>query len=252
MALGGSATNDGGCGMASALGVRFTGSDGAAFVPTGGTLKDIHHIDLSGLDKRLGKGPGAVEIVTMCDIDNPLFGKHGAAYVFGPQKGADAAMTTRLDAGLVHLSAVVNRDLSLDLATMPGAGAAGGMGYGMMAFLGSHLQMGIETVLDTVRFDEMLEGASMVISGEGKIDTQSLRGKVVIGIARRTKKAGVPLIAVVGDIGDDIEAAYDMGVSAIFSINRVAVDFAAAKPRAKNDMSLTMDNIMRYTRLLWK
>lgn len=118
----------------------------------------------------------------------------------------------------------------------------------MVAFFGSTLQMGIETVLDTVGFDKLLEGADMVFSGEGKLDAQSLLGKVVIGVARRAKRAGVPLVAVVGDIGDNIEAAYDMGVSAVFSINRVAVPFREAKPRSKSDLALTMDNLMRFCR----
>lgn len=122
------------------------------------------------------------------------------------------------------------------------------MGGGMVAFFGSTLQMGIETVLDTVGFDKLLEGADMVFSGEGKLDAQSLLGKVVIGVARRAKRAGVPLVAVVGDIGDNIEAAYDMGVSAVFSINRVAVPFREAKPRSKSDLALTMDNLMRFCR----
>ncbi len=129
-----------------------------------------------------------------------------------------------------------------------GMGMAGGMGGGMVAFFGSTLQMGIETVLDTVGFDKLLEGADMVFSGEGKLDAQSLLGKVVIGVARRAKRAGVPLVAVVGDIGDNIEAAYDMGVSAVFSINRVAVPFREAKPRSKSDLALTMDNLMRFCR----
>jgi glycerate kinase len=244
MGLGGSATNDGGCGAAAALGVRFINREGKDFIPTGGTLADIEHIDTSGLQAELKQKQ--IELVTMCDIDNPLFGENGAAYIFGPQKGADAEMVKSLDAGLRHLASVVKKDLGIALENMQGAGAAGGMGYGMKAFLGSSLQMGIETVLDTVHFDALLNDTAMVFSGEGKIDTQSLRGKVVIGIARRTKKAGVPLIAVVGDIGNDIEAAYDVGVSAIFSINRVAVDYAAAKLRAKNDMALTMDNILRF------
>ena len=242
MGLGGSATNDGGCGAAAALGVRFTGRDGRDFIPTGGTLCDITGIDVTGLDKRLS----GVELRTMCDIDNPLYGENGAAHIFAPQKGADAAMAARLDKGLRHLAGIVQDRLGLDLAEMPGAGAAGGMGYGMRAFFGSTLQMGIETVLDTVNFDALLNGADCVFTGEGKIDTQSLRGKVVIGIARRTKKAAVPLIVVAGDIGDNIEAAYDLGVSAIFSINRLAIDFSQARLRAKTDMALTMENIMRF------
>lgn len=241
MGLGGSATNDGGCGAAAAMGAAFFDRDGKLFVPTGGALQDIAHIDLSGVNPRLKQA----ELVSMCDIDNPLYGETGAAYIFGPQKGASPEMVKSLDAGLRHLAEVVKRDLGLDLAEMPGAGAAGGMGYGMKAFLGSALQMGIETVLDTVGFDSLLCGTDMVFTGEGKIDTQSLRGKVVIGIARRTKQAGVPLIAVVGDIGDNIGAAYDMGVSAIFSINRVAIDFSRAKLRAKSDLALTMENILR-------
>jgi glycerate kinase len=248
MGLGGSATNDGGCGAAAALGVRFLDGAGNPFVPTGGTLAEIRHIDREGLDPALAK----VEIVTMCDIDNPLYGKTGAAHVFGPQKGATPPIVEALDAGLRHLADVAASSLGIDAAMMPGAGAAGGMGYGMRVFLGSQLRMGIETVLDTVDFDALLRGTDAVFSGEGKIDSQSLRGKVISGIARRTKKAGVPLIAVVGDIGDGIDAAYDRGLTAVFSINRVAVPFSEAKKRAKNDLRLTMDEIMRLSQAAGK
>lgn len=240
MGLGGSATNDGGCGAAAAMGVRFFDREGNGFIPVGGTLKDIARIDMSGLSL------GGAEVVTMCDIDNPLYGESGAAHVFAPQKGADAKTVEALDGGLRHLARIVERDMGLDSAALPGAGAAGGMGYGMAVFFGSKLQMGIETVLDTVRFDELLENANLVISGEGRMDTQSLRGKVVIGVARRASAANVPLVAIVGDIGDGIEQAYDMGVSAVFSTNRVAVDFKYAKQRAESDLFLTADNLMRF------
>jgi glycerate kinase len=243
--LGGSSTNDGGCGFASSLGVKFFDGEGKTFVPTGGTLKDIAKIDKSAVDPRLCR----IELVTMCDIDNPLCGPTGASAVFGPQKGADPAMVARLDAGLAHLAGVVKKDLGLDLSDMKGAGAAGGAGYAMKAFFDSKIQMGIETVLDTVGFDTLLQEADLVFSGEGKIDTQSIRGKVVVGIAKRTKRAGVPLIAVVGDIGDGIDEAYDMGITAIFSINRVAVEYPKAKLRAKGDLGATMDNIMRLLRV---
>ena len=242
--IGGSATNDGGCGAAAALGAVFRNAAGEAFVPVGATLAEVAEIDLSGLHPALA----SAELVTMCDIDNPLCGPLGAAHVFAPQKGADPAMVELLDAGLAHLADVVERCTGRDIRQLHGAGAAGGMGGGMVAFFGSTLQMGIETVLDTVGFDKLLEGADMVFSGEGKLDAQSLLGKVVIGVARRTKRAGVPLVAVVGDIGDNIEAAYDMGVSAVFSINRVAVPFREAKPRSKSDLALTMDNLMRFCR----
>jgi len=144
---------------------------------------------------------------------------------------------------------VIKRDLGKDIINLKGAGAAGGMGGGMVAFFGSTLQMGIETVLDAVNFDSLLDGADLVFSGEGKIDSQSLWGKVVIGVARRTRQRGIPLIAIVGDIGDDIESIYDEGVSAVFSINRVAIPFSEAKLRCKKDLALTMDNIMRFISL---
>ncbi|NLK87259.1 MAG: glycerate kinase [Clostridiaceae bacterium] len=240
--LGGSSTNDGGCGAAAAAGIVFRDASGDPFVPVGETLSNISSIDISGLDPEVAQA----EIITMCDIDNPLCGPNGAAYVFGPQKGADEALVKILDENLLHMAVVIKRDLGKEIAEMPGAGAAGGMGGGMAAFFDSRLQMGIETVLDTVGFDSLLEGADLVFSGEGKIDFQSLRGKVVIGVARRTKKAGVPLIAIVGDIGDNVENAYNEGVTAIFSINRVAVPFREAKLRCRDDLFLTMDNLMRF------
>ncbi len=240
--LGGSSTNDGGCGAAAATGIAFKDASGKAFIPVGETLSDISSIDVSGLDPAVAQ----TEIITMCDIDNPLCGPNGAAYVFAPQKGADETLVKILDENLLHMAVVVKRDIGAEIAEMPGAGAAGGMGGGMAAFFGSRLQMGIETVLDTVGFDSLLEGADLVFSGEGKIDFQSLRGKVVIGVARRTKKAGVPLIAIVGDIGDNVENAYNEGISAIFSINRVAVPFKEARLRCRDDLFLTMDNLIRF------
>lgn len=246
--LGGSATNDFGAGAAAALGVRFLNSRGESFVPVGQTLSQVAEIKM----EQLLPGVREAEIITMCDIDNPLYGPTGAAYVFGPQKGANPDMVVYLDKQLQAISQIVRRDLSIDVSSLPGAGAAGGMGGGMAAFLGSRLQMGIETVLDTVRFDSLLEGADMVLTGEGKIDCQSLRGKVVIGIAKRTKPKSIPLVAIVGDIGDHVESAYDLGVSAILSINRVAVNFHEAKKRSKDDLALTVDNLMRFLKALGK
>ncbi len=246
--LGGSCTNDAGVGAAAAVGAVFLDKKGNPFIPVGGTLRDIEHIDTSKLHASL-KG---IELIAMCDIDNPLHGEKGAAYIFGPQKGATPKMVEELDAGLQHLDQVLQRELNLSMAEAKGAGSAGGMGFGMLTFFGATLQMGIDTVLDTVKFDELLNGTDYVISGEGKIDTQSIRGKVVIGIAKRTKKANVPLIAVVGDIGDGIEEAYEKGVSGIFSINRVAVEYKDARKRAKEDLYLTIDNLMRYMKAIGK
>ncbi len=244
--LGGSSTNEGGCGAAAAAGVKFYNADGQEFIPVGETLQDIARIDTSALHPSLKNIP----IVTMCDIDNPLCGANGAAAVFAPQKGADPECVKMLDAGLQHMSEIVKRDLNKDILNLAGAGAAGGMGGGMVAFFDSTLQMGIETVLDAVQFDQLLETADVVLSGEGKIDQQSLRGKVVIGVARRTKKANVPLWAIVGDIGDDIAAAYEEGVSGIFSINRVAVPYKEARQRAREDLALTVENILRFVKTI--
>ncbi len=243
--LGGSATNDGGCGAAAACGLRFYNAGDETFVPTGATLHAIRRIDASGLLPQLS----GADITAMCDIDNPLCGPTGAARVFGPQKGADEATVEMLDAGLRHLAEVIKRDLGKDILDVPGAGAAGGMGGGMLAFFGARLQMGIQAVLNTVGFDAMLENADLVLTGEGKLDTQSLRGKVVIGVARRARAAGVPVVALVGDVGDNIEAAYGEGLSAVFSINRVALPFSEAKHRSRSDLALTAADLMRYTAL---
>ncbi|HOQ06664.1 MAG TPA: glycerate kinase [Clostridiales bacterium] len=240
--LGGSATNDGGCGAAAAAGVVFRDASGKEFIPVGETLNSISSIDMSGIDRSVAEA----EIITMCDIDNPLYGPDGAAFVFAPQKGADEAMVKVLDENLRHLAGIVKRDLGTDISAIPGAGAAGGMGGGMAAFFGSRLKMGIETVLDVTGFDRLLEGADLVITGEGKIDSQSLRGKVITGVARRAKKAGVPVIAVAGDIDDDIAGIYDEGVAAVFSINRKAVPFEEARLRCRGDLFRTVDNLMRF------
>ena len=240
--LGGSATNDAGCGAAAACGVRFLDKDGRSFVPVGGTLGDIASIDLSGMDGKVKDMP----ITAMCDIDNPFYGPTGAAAIFGPQKGADEAMVADLDGKMKHLASVIEAQIGVDLQEIPGSGAAGGMGGGMKAFFGARMQMGIDAVLETTGFEKLAADSDVVFTGEGKIDTQSLRGKVVIGVARKAKKMGIPVIAVVGDIGDDIEAAYGEGVTGIFSTNRVAVPYKEARLRAKSDMRLTMDNILRF------
>lgn len=240
--LGGSSTNDAGCGAAAACGVTFLNKEGKRFTPVGGTLDEIAHIDISTMDPAVRTLP----ITAMCDIDNPFYGPTGAAAVYGPQKGADEAMVASLDAKMVCLAGLIKKELGYDLQALPGSGAAGGMGGGMKAFFSARLQMGIETVLEVTGFDSLASGADMIFTGEGKIDGQSLRGKVVIGVARKAKKLGIPVVAVVGDIADDIEAAYEEGVTGIFSINRVAVPYKEARLRAQSDLSLTMDNLLRF------
>lgn len=242
LGLGGSATNDAACGLAAACGISFYNAKGETFIPVGGTLDEVVRIDTSTMAEELKNIP----IVAMCDIDNPFYGPEGAPAVYGPQKGADEAMVKLLDDKMRVLADVMKKDLDIDVQSIPGSGAAGGMGGGMAAFFTSQLQMGIETVLETVHFSALLEGADFVYTGEGKIDGQSLRGKVVIGVAREAKKKNVKVIAFVGDIGDNIEGAYAEGVTGIFSTNRVAVPYKEARPRAKSDLKLTVDNLLRF------
>lgn len=240
--LGGSSTNDGGCGAAAAVGIKFFDKNGREFIPTGGTTADIKKIDLSGRAKVLDQ----VEIITMCDIDNPMYGPTGASYIFGPQKGADAVMVEELDAGIKNLSCVIAEAIGKDISQVPGTGAAGAMGAGMIAFFDSRLQMGIQTVLDTVNFDEMITDADYIVTGEGKLDSQSLRGKVVIGIAERAKKQNKKVIAVVGGADDsEIDKAYEMGVTAVFPINRLPQDFSVSRYHSEENLGYTVDNILR-------
>jgi glycerate kinase len=239
--LGGSSTNDCGCGAAAAIGVKFFNHNGEIFVPTGGTTHEISSIDTSGKAEVLN----GIEVVTMCDIDNPMYGTTGAAHVFGPQKGADAEMVLFLDDGIKNVSEVIKKDLFKDLSEIPGSGAAGAMGAGMVAFFDSVLQMGIETVLDTVKFSNVITGADMIFTGEGKIDFQSLRGKVVIGVAKRAKLQNVPVTVIVGGADNGIDEAYDLGVTSIFSINRLPEDFETSRYKSVENMTFAVDNILR-------
>lgn len=241
---GGSATNDLGAGAAAAAGIRFIDSEGTSFVPTGGTLDRIVRIDGAHLAAELRDST----ITVMCDIDNPLYGERGAAAVFGPQKGATPELVSRLDAQLRAGSAAITYNLGVDVADVPGSGAAGGLGGGLMAFFGATLRQGIDVVLDAVGFDQVVADATMVFTGEGKIDSQSLSGKVVVGVARRAAPHRVPVVALVGDIADGFDGVYDEGVSAVFSINNLAIPFCQARERARQDLALTMDSLLRFAR----
>ena len=244
LGLGGSATNDGGCGAAAAMGVVFRNAAGETFTPVGAALCEIASIDCTEV-KALLKG---VTVEVMCDIDNPLCGERGAAAVFGPQKGADAAMVRRLDDGLDHLAAIIRRDLGVDVADLPGAGAAGGFGGGAAAFFGAALRPGIEVVLDLVHFDEQLKGCNLVLTGEGRMDGQSLGGKVPIGVSRRAKRQNVPVVAIVGVTGSGIEPVYDEGITAVFTTNREALPFETIRNRGEADYRRTLTDLMRYTK----
>lgn len=248
LGLGGSCTTDGGCGAAAACGIKFYDEAGNSFIPTGETLSQIEHIDTSSLDPAIK----TVDIVAMCDIENPMYGPEGAAYIFAPQKGATENEVKLLDEGLIHLANVIKQDLRADVATIPGAGAAGAMGAGMVAFFGAQLQMGIETVLDTVHFSEIIKDADLVITSEGKLDSQSLRGKVVIGVAKRAQDAGIPVISLVGGVESDISDAYKKGVTAIFPINRLPEDFSISKEKSAENLAATAQDVLRLVKCIEK
>jgi glycerate kinase len=221
--VGGSATNDGGVGFASALGVRFLDATGEPVRDGGAALVDLVRIDLRPGDHRLT----TATVVGVTDVDNPLCGAHGASAVYGPQKGADPATVGELDRALGHLAAVVHRDLGLDLADEPGAGAAGGLGFGLLAFAGARLRRGVDVVMETLRFDERLDGADLVMTGEGSFDAQSMRGKVPDGVIRAAQLAGVPCAIVCGRA----EAAAPDGVALRSLVQYVGPDAAMSDAR---------------------
>ena len=187
LCIGGSATTDGGCGMAAALGVRFFDKKGNSFIPCGNTLCEIDRIDTTGIDKRISW----VKTTVMCDVDNPLYGENGAAYVYGPQKGADREQVCKLDEGLRHLGKLLNEQFGKDFANMPGAGAAGGTGAGCVAFLRAEITSGIDTILKLCNFKRLISDADLIITGEGKLDVQSFYGKVLSGIMREAGEVPV-------------------------------------------------------------
>ena len=242
LGLGGSATNDGGCGAAAALGAEFLDAEGRPFVPTGGTLTQIAHIRMKGLRETMA----GAEVTVMCDIDNPLCGPAGAAAVFGPQKGADAAMVARMDAGLRHLAETLEKDVGMEVLTLAGGGSAGGFGAGAAAFFGGQLRMGIDVVLDLTDFDRKCRGASLVITGEGHLDSQSLRGKTVVGVARRARALGVPAAALVGGCETALDAVYAEGVSGVFPIHPALCTWPQAAARSEEDLRFTVGNLLRF------
>lgn len=245
LGLGGSATNDGGCGMAVALGVKFKDEQDQKFIPTGGTLSKIYKIDMNNIYPKIKD----IEFISMCDVDNPLCGRLGASAVFAPQKGADEDMVKLLDEGLAHLAKIIKRDLHIEVKDIKGAGAAGGLGAGSIAFLQSKLTKGIDVVLDTINFDELVSKADIVFTGEGKFDSQSLHGKVVMGVANRSQKYKTPVIVVTGAIGENIQEAYNKGITAIFSINKEPMEFSKSALKSKENMILTMENILRLLKI---
>ena len=212
--IGGSATNDGGAGMAQALGAKLLTTDGEQIESGGGALASLNSIDLSDLDPRIPE----TETVVACDVNNPLTGKEGASHVYGPQKGATAEMIEVLDANLVHFDKILQRDLGKSVNTVPGAGAAGGLGAGLMAFLNASLKSGIEIVTEATQLSKQFAGADLVITGEGQINFQTVFGKTPVGVAKVAKTHNIPVIAIAGSIADRSDGVYDAGIDAMIDI----------------------------------
>lgn len=241
LGLGGSATNDAGAGMLQALGAKLLDKDGQPIPRGGEALLALNHIDLSGLDPALM----SCLIQVACDVDNPLCGSRGASHIFGPQKGATAAMVNTLDMALGQLSGVVAKQYpdKAGLELIPGTGAAGGMGYAMVALLGATLTPGVELVTDALRLEDCIQGADLVITGEGRIDGQTVFGKTPMGVLNCAKRQQVPCIALAGCLGQDAEAIIALGMKAIFPILPASVSLEQALATGRENLTRTAANL---------
>ena len=245
VALGGSATNDGGMGAMSALGVKFLDKDGNVLDGKGSDLEKVASVDVSGLHPAVAE----TKFTVMCDVNNPLTGPDGATYTFGKQKGGTPEILDRLEAGMKSYAKVAGEALGKDIDHIAGAGAAGGMGAALCGFLNAGLKSGIETVLDLIGFDEMLEGVDLVVTGEGRIDWQSAFGKVPSGIGMRCKKKGVPAVAIVGGMGNGAEKIYEFGVESIIPTINGAMDINEALERAEELYKGAADRMFRFLKV---
>ncbi|MBW0929277.1 glycerate kinase [Priestia megaterium] len=246
--IGGSATNDGGAGMAKALGAKLLDANGAEIKEGGGSLDQLASIDLTNLDFRLAE----VKVEVACDVDNLLTGETGASAVFGPQKGATPDMVKRLDRNLAHYAAVIEKEMDTHIQSVPGAGAAGGLGGGLLAFLSAELKPGVDIVIEATQLERYIKGADLVITGEGRIDGQTIYGKTPIGVAKTAKKHSVPVIAIAGSIGAGSEAVYEHGIHALFSVVPGAVALSEALEKADENIERTAKNVASVIRLAIK
>lgn len=246
--IGGSATNDGGAGMFQALGGSLKDSSGREIGFGGGSLKDLMTIDVSGLDERLKD----TEVVVACDVTNPLTGDKGASAIFGPQKGATPEMVSELDSNLKNYAKIIKETLGKDVENYPGAGAAGGLGAGLMAFLNAELKRGIEMVITYTDLEEKLKDADLVVTGEGGIDAQTRFGKAPYGVAKSAKKYDIPVIAMAGNVKEDSYILFEHGFDAIFPITQGATSLPEALERGKENIERTSENVARLLKLTIK
>ena len=244
LAIGGSATNDGGAGVLQALGVRLLDGQGQALAPGGAALASLASLNLTDLHPRLA----AVEVVIAADVDNPLCGPQGASQIFGPQKGASPEQVRELDAALAHFATVTAATLGRDVSEQPGAGAAGGVGFAALAFLQATFRPGIEVVAELVGLEEALQGADLAVTGEGRLDGQTLRGKTPAGVLRLAQRHGVPVVAVAGSLGEGYDALYQQGLAAAFSLVPGPLSLEEALAQAEGLLERTARDIGR----LWQ
>ncbi|AGX42174.1 glycerate kinase [Clostridium saccharobutylicum] len=244
--IGGSATNDGGAGVIQALGVKLLDKQGNELSFGGGELGKLNSIDLENFDSRLKD----VVIEVACDVNNPLCGEKGASNVFGPQKGATKEMIGILDNNLKHYADIIKRQLGKDVLNEPGAGAAGGLGAGLMAFLDGTLKKGIEMVIEYASLEEKVKDADMVWTGEGSIDFQTQYGKTPLGVATVAKKYNKPVIALAGRVGEGIDVLYEKGIDSIFGIMKGVAPIEEALANGQENIEKTAENIIRLMNLL--
>lgn len=243
--LGGSVTNDGGAGMAQALGVRFLDKDQKDLPFGGGALGNLASINQSNLDQRIL----TTEILIASDVNNPLTGPDGASHVFGPQKGATQEMIEQLDKNLTHYAAVIKKECDIDIEKTPGAGAAGGLGAGLLAFTKANLRPGIDSVVEVTHLEAAIQKADIVFTGEGGLNFQTKFGKVPYGVAQIAKKYHKPVIACAGSIGQEIESLYEEGITAIFGILSQAEPLEKALEKGPENLERTVENIVRLLNL---
>lgn len=243
--IGGSATNDGGAGMACVLGAKLLDKDGRPLGPGGLELLKLDRVDITSLDPRIKD----VSCKVACDVDNPLTGQHGASYVYGPQKGANPDLVKDLDRSLGHYAGMLKKYLGADLEQVPGAGAAGGLGAGLIAFMGAELHSGINLVLDTLKVEQEVDNANLIITGEGRLDKQSLRGKVPVGVAKRAKKYSIPVIALAGSVEVNHDELNKAGITAAFSISDGPMKLEEAVSRGPELLEKKAEALINFYRI---
>lgn len=237
--IGGSATNDGGAGMLQALGAKLLNKNGQQISYGGSQLKEIQQIDLSEMDPRIFH----CHFDIACDVTNPLTGKNGASAIFGPQKGATPELIEQLDKNLKHFAKIIKSKLNIDVENVPGSGAAGGMGASLLAFLRAELKPGFNIITSLLKLDSIIQDADLVITGEGRLDSQSINGKVPIGIAKLAKRYNIPVIAITGSLGDDVDIVFNYGIDAVYSVLHKIEPLNEALKNAKRNLFLSSRNI---------